>query len=260
MDLFNFDPQTVFSFVLTLMRVSLIVFMLPFFGAAVLPNMVKGCLCVVLSLAVWPTLSFPGQVMPASIWTVAIMFIGEIILGLVLDIIIRIMFAAVQFGGHYIGFAMGFSLMNVADPLTGVQEPITGHLLYQTSLLIFLSMNGHLFLLQGLSETFALVPPGGLLINPALADHLLDFTGKIFVLGLRIAAPVMAALFLVDLALALVSRAAPQMNVLFIGFPLKVGVGFLFMTLVFTALARFIGDYIANLDPMYQTVLRASGS
>lgn len=260
MDLFHFNPQTMFSFVLTFMRISLIVFLLPFFGGNIVPNVVKGALCVVMSLAVWPSLSFSGVMMPASPWALVLMFFGEIILGLMLDIIIRILFAAIQFGGHYIGFSMGFALMNVIDPLTGTSEPITGHLLYQTSMLLFLSMNGHLFLLQGLSESFALVPPGGLLINPALANHMLDFAGKIFVLGLKIASPVLASLFLVDLALALVSRAAPQMNVLFIGFPLKVGVGFLFMTLVFTALARFISDYIAGLGPMYETVLRASGS
>lgn len=260
MDLFQFNPQIMFSFVLTLMRISLIVFMLPFFGGNVLPNVIKGCLCVVMSLAVWPSLSFPGVMMPASPWALVLMFFGEIIMGLLLDIVIRILFAAIQFGGHYIGFSMGFALMSVMDPLTGSSEPITGHFLYQTAMLLFLSMNGHLFLLQGLAESFALVPPGGLLINPALGEHILNFSGMIFVLGLKIASPVMAALFLVDLALALVSRAAPQMNVLFIGFPLKVGVGFLFMTLIFTALARFISDYIADIGPMYETVLRASGS
>lgn len=196
--------------------------------------------------------------MPADGWSLALMLFGEVIMGLLLDILIRLLFAGVQLGGHFVGFSMGFAMMNVVDPLTGTQEPITGHLLYQTTTLIFLSLNGHLFLLQGLSESFALVPPGGLLINPALLERLLPFSAIMFTLAIKIASPVLASLFLVDLALALVSRAAPQMNVLFIGFPLKVGVGFLFLTLVFTAVARFVGEYLTELGPMYHDLLRAS--
>ena len=124
--------------------------------------------------------------------------------------------------------------------------------------MLFLSLNGHLMLLSGLAQSFELVPPGGLLINPALGQHLIVFSGQMFVMALKIAAPIMASIFLVDLALALVARAAPQMNVLFIGFPIKIGVGFLFMTLVFSALAIYVGQYISELDPLYRLVLKAS--
>jgi flagellar biosynthetic protein FliR len=77
-------------------------------------------------------------------------------------------------------------------------------------------------------------------------------------MALKIAAPIMASIFLVDLALALIARAAPQMNVLFIGFPLKIGVGFLFMTLVFSALAISIEQFLIELEPMFRLVLKAS--
>ncbi|KUG28437.1 flagellar biosynthesis protein flir [hydrocarbon metagenome] len=259
MDLFNFDPATIFSFFLTLMRVSLILFLLPVFGGSVLPNPIKGALCIVLSLAIWPKLSFPGALLPAYPWMIALMLFGEIIMGLLLDVVVRFLFAAVQTAGHYIGFSMGFAMMNVIDPLTGTQEPITGHVLYQTTMLIFLALNGHLFLLQALGDSFHLVPPGGLLINPELGEHILAFAANIFTLALKIASPVIAALFLVDLALALISRAAPQMNVLFIGFPLKIGVGFLFMILIFTTLARYVGDYILEMGVIYNAILKSSG-
>jgi flagellar biosynthesis protein FliR len=113
-------------------------------------------------------------------------------------------------------------------------------------------------LLGSLAQSFELVPPGGLLINAALGEHLIVFSGQLFVMALKIAAPVMASIFLVDLALALVARAAPQMNVLFIGFPIKIGVGFLFMTMVFTAMALYVGQYIAEIGPMFHLILKAS--
>jgi flagellar biosynthetic protein FliR len=258
MDLFNFDPATIFSFFLTFLRVSLILFLLPVFGGSVLPNPIKGALCLVLSLAIWPKLSFPGALLPANPWMIALMLFGEIIMGLVLDVVVRFLFAAVQTAGHYVGFSMGFAMMNVIDPLTGVHEPITGHVLYQTTMLVFLTLNGHLFLLQALGESFAIVPPGGLLINPAMGENLLMFAGNIFTLALKIAAPVIGSLFLVDLALALISRAAPQMNVLFVGFPLKIGVGFLFLILVFTTLARYVEEYIAEMSIIFQALLKSS--
>ena len=157
------------------------------------------------------------------------------------------------------GFSMGFSLMNNMDPMTGASESGLGSLMSQVTTMLFLSLNGHLVLIGALAQSFKLVPPGGLLINAALGEHLIAFSGQLFVMALKIAAPIMASIFLVDLALALVARAAPQMSVLCIGLPLKIGVGFLFMTRVFGAMALYVGRYIDELIPVYKLMLSASG-
>ena len=260
MDLFHFDPATLFSFLLTFMRLSVVLFMLPFYGASLIPNSVKAAMCLVLALALWPKLAFSGTAMPSNPWTIGLMFLGEVIIGLLLDILVRLLFSAAQSAGAIMGFSMGFSLMNSIDPMTGAAESGLGHLMSQITTMIFLCLNGHLILLSCLAQSFELVPPGGLLINAALGEHLIAFSGQMFVIALKIAAPILASIFLVDLALALVARAAPQMNVLFIGFPLKISVGFLFMTLVFSALAISIGHFLNELEPMYRMVLKASSS
>jgi len=259
MDLFHFNPALLFSFLLTFMRISVVVFMLPFYGASLIPTTVKGALCMLLALALWPKLSFAGTLMPTNPWMLGLMFLGEIIIGLLLDILVRLLFSAAQSAGAIMGFSMGFSLMNSIDPTTGAQESGLGHLMSQVTTMLFLCLNGHLVLLSCIGQSFELVPPGGLLINPALGEHLIVFTGQMFVMALKIAAPILASIFLVDLALALIARAAPQMNVLFIGFPLKISVGFLFMTMVFSALALSIGQFLGELEPMYRLVLKASG-
>lgn len=259
MELFQLDPATLFSFLLTFMRVSVVLFMLPFYGASLIPNSIKAALCLILSLALWPKLAFPGMVMPANPWTLGLMFLGEVIIGLLLDILVRLLFSAAQSAGAIMGFSMGFSLMNSIDPATGAQESGLGHLMSQVTTMLFLCLNGHLVLISCMAQSFELVPPGGLLINPALGEHLIAFTGQMFIMALKISAPILASIFLVDLALALIARAAPQMNVLFIGFPLKISVGFLFMTLVFSALALTINQFLGELEPMYRLVLKASG-
>ena len=259
MDLFHFNPATLFSFLLTFMRISVVVFMLPFYGTSLIPTTIKGALCMALALALWPKLSFAGTAMPSNPWTLGIMFLGEVIIGLLLDILVRLLFSAAQSAGAIMGFSMGFSLMNSIDPTTGAQESGLGHLMSQVTTMLFLCLNGHLVLLSCMAQSFDLVAPGALLINPALGEHLIVFTSQMFIMALKISAPILASIFLVDLALALIARAAPQMNVLFIGFPLKISVGFLFMTLVFSALALTIGQFLGELEPMYRLVLKASG-
>ena len=256
MDLFHFDPATMFSFLLTLFRVSILLFVLPFFGGNGIPVSVKGALCLVMALALWPHLSFPGATLPSSPWLILVMLIGELMIGLILGLTVQVLFGAVQMGGQLIGFQMGYAMINVVDPLTGQSVVVTSHFLYMTSLLTFLVLDGHLYLLQALAQSFSMVAPGDLLVSPQLSVHMIRMVGQIFVLAIKISAPVVASIFLVDLALALVGRAAPQMNVRILGFPLKIGVGFLFLGILFTTLSRHVGEFITGMGPLFLNLLK----
>jgi flagellar biosynthetic protein FliR len=171
--------------------------------------------------------------------------------------VIRFVFAAIQTGGQLIGFQMGFAMVNVVDPDSGVSEAITAHFLYMVSLLTFLSFNGHLYLLSGLMKSFDVLPPGSILVTPGLTAQIFSLSGQIFVLAIQIGAPVIAAILLVDLALALVSRAAPQMNVLLIGFPLKIGVGLLFLGIVFKLLSLHMEAFVSRIPLLYSQLIDA---
>lgn len=129
MNLFTFDPGAVLSFFLTLFRISVVLFLLPFFGGQSIPNTVKGALVIVLSLAVWPRLSFPPDLFPMDPWELPVMLLGEAALGLTMGLMVRFLFAAVQTGGQLIGFQMGFAMVSVLDPDTGVSEAVSAHFL-----------------------------------------------------------------------------------------------------------------------------------
>jgi flagellar biosynthetic protein FliR len=169
---------------------------------------------------------------------------------------VRFLFGAVQLGGQIIGFQMGFAMVNVVDPITGVSNAVTAHFLYMCTMLTFLVLNGHLLLLRSVALSFEYIPPGGLLLTSGLVNHLFAFSNIMFVLAIKIAAPVMAALFLVDLALALVSRAAPQMHVLVLGFPVKITVGFFFLGFIFTIMSTYVGDFLQDLGPLYEAIMK----
>lgn len=124
------------------------------------------------------------------------------------------------------------------------------------TLVVFLSLDGHLVLLRALTATFKLIPPGEFFFRPPVVMDILRLSGGMFTLAVKIAAPVLCALFLIELALALMARAAPQMNLLMVGMPLKIGVGFFFMGLIFTLLGKHIENFIVEMGPMFTNLLR----
>lgn len=256
--IFTLNMPVIASFFLTLIRVSLLVFMLPFYGGENVPAPVKGAFCMVLTMAVWPQLSFPGNLLPGHPFGLLLLILGELMVGLMLSLFVNFIFAGIQTGGQIMGFQMGFTMIQVADPLSGNQISITSHLLYMVTLVCFLALDGHLFLLQALASSFAIMPPGGFLMRPAILSEIIALSGNMFVLALKIAGPVMAALFLIELALALMARAAPQMNLLIIGMPIKIAVGFFFMGIVFTLLARTIESAIYDFGPWFRHLLTVS--
>lgn len=258
MDLFNFDYQSLFSFFLTLIRTSILLFLLPFFGGKGLPQLARIALCLVLSIAIWPVLHFPGNLLPGSVLGLLFMIFGELSLGLVMGMVVRFVFAGIQTAGQLLGFQMGFAMMSVVDPMSGSSVTLTAQFLYLLSLLIFLSLNGHLYLLSALFLSFKLVPPGQVFVSSHLGTKIMALSGQIFVLALKIAAPVVVSVFLVDLALGIVARVAPQINVLFVGFPIKIAVGFLFFGIIILILNNYLQEFIVQLGPIFKGLMLLS--
>jgi len=256
MDIFFFSPDAFMSFLLTLVRVSLVVFLLPFFGGQFVPNLVKAALAMVMTMALWPHLSFPGSLFPAHPWNIALLVLGELLLGMILGMCVYFIFAGIQTGGEIMGFQMGFTMMTLADPTSGNQASLPSNFLHMVTLVVFLAMDGHLHLLRALSGSFALIPPGGIYISGALTHDILTLSAGMFTLAVKIAAPAITALLMVELTLALMGRAAPQMNLLTLGFPVKIATGFFFMGIMFTILALHLEDIIVGLGPMFDNLLR----
>ena len=259
MDIFNFDPVTFFSFLLTLMRVSVLIFLMPFYGGDPIPTTIKVMVSLVLTLAIWPQLSLPGDQLPANGFEIAVIMLGEIVLGLTLGLVVHFIFAGIQTGGELLGFQMGFTMVSVMDPVSGARISVTSHFLYSISLIIFLVLDGHLHLLQALALSFKLIPAGSFFIGGQLANTIIEFSAGIFVLAVKIAAPVMASLFMVELTLALMGRAAPQMNLMTMGFPIKIGVGFLFLSMLFGIMSGLMEEMIFGLGPLFGNLMRMSG-
>ena len=257
MDLFNLPADAILSFILTIMRVSIVMFMMPVFSTERIPMQVKAAATMVITLGIWPHLELPGTAMPAHPLDLVLLMLGEVILGLVMGMCVNFLFMAIQSGGELLGFQMGFTMINFADPLTGNQTGFTAFFLWMVAILSFLALDGHLYMLQGFAMSFKLIPAGGLVLGELLMRQVFDLSMQLFVLALKIAAPVMVALFLAELMLALVSRTSPQMNIMEIGFPVKIGIGFFFLGLLLLIMSDQVAQFVQGMDGMFSNVLRA---
>ena len=229
---FNWPIAWVEVFLLVLFRVGGIVGAMPVLGGRTVPVRVKLALALVVSLVLLPTLplgAWPLQ--PHGIWQWLGLAAHEALFGLLLGFAAQLPVLAMQMAGELIGLQMGFGIAAVLDPESGNQENLIASLLQNLALLLFLVFGGHHIVLEALADSFRTLPPGALILSPDLLGEGIHLSGHLLDLGLRLGAPVLAALLLSEVGLGLIARTVPQMNIFIVGFPLKIGLGFAMLAL-----------------------------
>lgn len=218
---------------LVFLRIASALAVMPIFGYRALPLAIKVGLAAFVSFLLLPGVQAPAGWLglDSGLITLIALALPEIVAGLLVGMVTHFIFYGVELSGQYVGVQMGFGIVNVIDPQSEQQISIIAQVQYLFAMLIFLTFNGHHFLLSGLEQTFQAVPIGGAQLPSGLAVLFVKLMGDLFVAGVKIAAPIMAALFLMEVALGIVARTVPQMNVFIVGFPLKIGVGLLALAL-----------------------------
>jgi flagellar biosynthetic protein FliR len=195
----------------------------PFLGSLSVPMQVKAGLTVALTALLYPAYAFPRVEASLLGWTR--IALGEAVIGLLLGLTLNFILEAAQWAGQMIGMQMGFSLVNILDPQTMVDTPVLSIFSQLVALLIFLQLDVHHWLLRGLAASFRYLPPGAAVPRPALTNGLMEAAGGVWLVGLQIAAPVVVATLLADLALGFMGKVSPQLPVLFFGLSIKTLLG-----------------------------------
>ncbi|MBE3598009.1 MAG: flagellar biosynthetic protein FliR [Limnochordaceae bacterium] len=180
----------------------------------------------------------------------------EAVVGAVMAFGINTVFAAIMLAGQLVDLPMGFSVVNVIDPTMGQEVPLIGQFQMLLATLVFFGVNGHHEMIRALAQSLRLVPPGAMAASGELLDATLDTFAQAFLLGIRLGAPVMAALFLSDVALAVVARAVPQLNVFVVGFPVKIVLGFVAILLALPAFTGVLSGIFGKGGGMWEWVSR----
>lgn len=191
---------------------------------------------------------FNGQPSPApDLMAIIPLAVRELMVGLVLGFVATLTFTAVQLAGQLLDLNMGLAMMNVLDPTANSQVPLMGNLLYIIATLIFLTINGHHFLITAVMDSYAVIPLGTAVINAQVTEALMIMTSQMFVIGVKIAAPIVSALFLTVMALGILNRAVPQVNVFIVGMPLQFAVGTFMLLLVMPLYLSYLQVIFRNL-------------
>jgi flagellar biosynthesis protein FliR len=251
------NPAEFLTFVLVLIRISMILFLAPIFGSAVVPAQIKIALALVLAFVLTPIVQIDVTVYPETMIGFVPLLLGEIFLGLVLAMLVRLILEGVQFAGQFIGFQMGFAIVNVIDPQSGAQMSVLAQFAYILALLVFLAANGHHIIIKALADSFELAPPGLIQKPMIVLREVLQAVSGMFVIAVKIAAPTLGVLFCAKVAMGIVSKTVPQMNVLFVGMPLYIVVGLFIFGLSITFMVPILGRAVADVNRTIFNLLKA---
>jgi len=214
----------------------------PLFGHASVPASVKVILGVLLALVIAPTVPAVPATDPMS-YAGLLILVQEMLIGLAMGFSMRLVFAAVEYAGELASSTMGFSFASFFDPTTQGRSAAISQFMSMVATMAFLAVNAHLALLAALSESFVTLPISATPLSLAAPLELVRSGSRIFSAGLQLALPIIAAILIVNVALGILTRAAPQLNIFGIGFPITLGVGMLTLSIALP----YLGTPIVNL-------------
>ena len=211
-------------------RIAALVSAGPVFGNRSVPVRIRLGIALALTLVIAPLVPPMPRVDPLS-GTGLIITVQQVLIGLTLGFALRVMFAVLELGGEIIAHLMGLGFASLVDPNNGVSVPVVSHFYIILATLVFLSIDGHLLVIQTLAESFVRLPVGGDGIGTRGLWNLAGLAGWVFSAALVMALPAIVALLTVNLAFGVMTRAAPQLNIFAVGFPVSLIFGFLVMIL-----------------------------
>jgi len=226
----------------------------PIFNSRNIPVLFKVGLCFSVSLILFPLLDLRDLPISFQAIPLVIGVISEVLIGVLIGLSVRMLFVGIQLAGQLVGFQMGLAMANIIDPATSEQVPLLAQLNNLIALLVFVSINAHYWFLRALVESFRLVPPFQFQFTHSLMEQLVSLSGNMFIIAVKVGAPLIVVLLLMSVAFGLAARTVPQMNIFFVAMPLKILVGLIFfvftlpyMVSFFEVLFRGIGNDLLKL-------------
>jgi flagellar biosynthetic protein FliR len=172
--------------------------------------------------------------------------VGEVIIGVIIGLAGRLAFAGVQIAGQLIGFQMGFAVVNVFDPITSEQVSIIAQLWYLIAMLIFLAVDGHHVFLYAIAESYRIISPLDFHFSAELMQSIVEISKDIFIIAVKIGAPIITALLMTSIGFGLIARTVPQINILIVGFPLKIAIGLIGIGLTLPIFTKIMSRIFLN--------------
>lgn len=237
------------AFLLIFVRITSFFLMMPIFSYRTIPTVYKIGLGFFLSWLIFYAIHPPAFEINGPYF---FLIIKEAMVGLFIGFCAYLMMSAIQIAGGLIDFQMGFTLANVIDPQTGAQSPLMGQYLDIFGLFLLLAMNGHYLLIDGIYNSYHFIPIDQAFLplgHSNVMEYFIKAFSSMFIIAFQMALPVVGSLFLVDVALGIVARTVPQLNIFVVGMPVKLVVSFIVIIAV-------MGSILAVVSNLFQTTLQ----
>lgn len=239
-------------FLLVMSRLGSMIAFAPLLGSGSVPPQVKLGLSFFLSIIMFPIVSRDFPPLPGELVMFWILMIREALVGIMIGVIGNLMFTAMQVSGRIFGIQVGFGIVNVVDPMSEQQVSILGQFEFIIAVLLFFTINGHHVLIRIIAESYLILPLGAFTITEPLGLEVTGWLQKMFIIAYKIGMPMIFTLLLVTVALGVLARTVPQMNVFIVGLPLKIFVGLFMMLVSLTYVVYLLREYF---DMMFRDIV-----
>src|SRR5690606_230454 len=214
----------------------------PLLGESSIPVRVKVGFAAIVTVGIAPALG-PMPDLPTASFAGLWIGVQQVLIGMALGLVMRIVFAAVQTAGEFIGLQMGLSFASFFDPGTGANTAVLSRIMNIVAMLLFLALNGHLMMLAGIMRSFDVLPVrvGGL--DPNGWGVLFEWSSEVMVSGMMLALPLIIVLLTINLALGILNRTAQQLSVFAVGFPISLMTGLVLLAVVLPQTGPFLSNF-----------------
>lgn len=258
-DFVNYSADRLQVLLLVMLRTAGMFIVAPIFSYPAIPAQVKIGIILLLAILLTSVLPAPVVAPATTLWGLVGLVLKELLVGLLVGTMFAIIFYATQTAGSVVGYQLGLAVANIFDPITSNQTPIIGQFWLLVTMLVFIAIDGHHMMLRAIVDSYTAIPAGEVFANGAVGELMIKYTAYVFIIALKMAAPVMVTVFLVDVVLGIVAKTMPTMNVFFVGFPLKVAVGLITLSITMPVLGYLLKKMTYFLDGELRVVLAAMG-
>jgi flagellar biosynthesis protein FliR len=237
------DPLVVTAFVLALVRAAAWLFVAPPFNTRMIPTTVKAGIAAALALGCVPHIANPT--LPSSTPGFIAALVVQVLVGVTLGMFTMLLVNALQAAGSFVDLFAGFSLSQIYDPLNGAQSAVFGRFYQLLATTLLFTTDAYLILVNGFFRSFDVIPAGGL-STETIARLLTNNMGQFLIAAIEIAGPVLGCLFLAEITLGLLARAAPNLNVFSLAFPLRVIIALIVVAIAIPVVGPALGNLVRD--------------
>jgi len=243
-------------FLLVFIRMTSLFVISPIFGRQNMPSYLKIGLALFTTFIIGPLLSYVN-IEYNNLLEFTLIIIKEFMVGIIIGYVSYLVFSSLYVAGQIIDTQIGFGMVNVLDPKSNIHVPLVGNFLYIFVILIFLMANGHHVLFSAIVKSYSIIPINSLSFTKELIHNLIAIFSESFLMAVKIAFPIIAAVLISEVALGILARTVPQMNVFIVGLPLKIAIGLLSLLIILPGFSSIL-DYLFDTMFAYISIIMKS--